>query len=379
MKISIFSHAYVSVENRKNIRELAKLAGVHVVLPHAVSDQLGRGKPDLDPGEAAQYSVFRRVGLFGAQYLLASTDLGLSSFAPDIVHVEYDPWAVLFWQVCAYRQLYAPTAKLVCTIKKNTYREYPGPLGRAKDRLARTGIRRVDHFLATSRMVADLYADKFGVCGRDVSVTTHLGVDTDLFSPAAERENQQDSGNLRIGYSGSLEPHKGVLDLLEAVKRCRARTGRELELMYLGRGSLSEHFRAEAKCHPWFSVAGPVPHRDVAGFLRRLDIFVLATRVLPDHQEHDAHALLEALAAGLPCIGTRSGIIPEIIGDASGLLVQPESVDGLAEALLSLSANEARRRELGRRGREAALRSFSLPVLALRRADIYRRVLRSHA
>jgi len=43
MKISIFSHAYVSVENRKNIRELAKLAGVHVVLPHAVSDQLGRG------------------------------------------------------------------------------------------------------------------------------------------------------------------------------------------------------------------------------------------------------------------------------------------------------------------------------------------------
>ena len=52
---------------------------------------------------------------------------------------------------------------MICTVKNNTYRRYPGLLGTLKHKMATAGIARVDHFIAASRMVADLYADRFGV------------------------------------------------------------------------------------------------------------------------------------------------------------------------------------------------------------------------
>jgi glycosyltransferase involved in cell wall biosynthesis len=180
---------------------------------------------------------------------------------------------------------------------------------------------------------------------------------------------------VRVGFCGRLEPYKGVLEILEAAKRCRESTGAKLQLEFLGAGSLSSLLEEEARNHDWIRVRCPVPHADVAAFLRALDIFVLPSLVLADHQEHDAHALLEALAVGLPVIGSRSGIIPEIVEQASGLLVDPGCVDALADAIGRLVANPELRQAHGARGREAALRSFSLPFLASLRASVYDKVL----
>ncbi|MCH9050398.1 MAG: glycosyltransferase, partial [Proteobacteria bacterium] len=93
--------------------------------------------------------------------------------------------------------------------------------------------------------------------------------------------------------------------------------------------------------------------------------------VLPDHEEHDAHALLEALATGVASIGARSGIIPEILGDGSGLLVEPGSPDSLAAALSTLAGDEILRDSLGRRGRKKAIESFSLEAIARRKIQVY--------
>src|ERR1700733_298311 len=106
MKVLIVSHSYVAAENQKNIAALQRHAEVRVVVPHAFTDPiLGRSAPGKSAGNANL--VYRRLSLPRNQYWLASSDFGMRAFKPDIVHIEYDPWASIFWQTLLARARYA--------------------------------------------------------------------------------------------------------------------------------------------------------------------------------------------------------------------------------------------------------------------------------
>ncbi len=385
MRISIVSHAYLAEENRKNIAALSRRAELCVVVPDRAEDRIF-DRVDADPSaeQDGGYRIDRRIDLFGHQYLLASTDLGFRGFRPDLVNIEYDPWSAIFWQALACRNVFAPGARIVCTVKNNTYRRYPGLVGTIKSDLARSGIRRVDAFIAASRMVANLYRDQFGVDESRLRVITHLAVDTERFAPGEASPGGlgpsatagAGSGPV-IGYCGRLDPDKGVRELIEAVVEVRSRVSAPPNLELLGNGTLREELLRRAAAEPWLTIREPVPHAEVPAFLRGLDLFVLPALVSDDHEEHDAHALMEALAVGLPCIGTRSGIIPEMLDDGSGLLIEANSTPALASAIETLALDPALRRELASRARSRALRSFSLEAVAAARAELYQEVLRN--
>jgi glycosyltransferase involved in cell wall biosynthesis len=375
MRIAIVSAAYLAAENRKNIAALARHAEVRVISPNrplygvftaAIS------APAPSEGGAA-YALYPLQRLAGPLLRLDSPGLGLAGFAPDIVQVEHDPWTALFRQAARARRRHAPKARLLVLAKKNTYRRYPGIAGHMKDRLARRGIAGLDHVLAASRMTAALYREVFGLPEERVSVVHHMGVDTDLFAPAESGAGRTGSAAFTIGYCGRLEPHKGIQDLLAAVARLRET--RPIRLRLLGEGSLAAPLAARARAEDWIEVSPTVPHAEVAPFLRGLDLFCLPARVLPDHQEHDAHALMEAMACGIPCIGARSGIIPELLGGETGLLVPPADPAALAEAIAALAGDAPHRAGLGEAARRAAVAEFSLDAVARRRMEIYRHVL----
>lgn len=82
--------------------------------------------------------------------------------------------------------------------------------------------------------------------------------------------------------------------------------------------------------------------------------------VLPSLQEGMPNAVLEAMAAGLPVVGTAVGGVPELVVDGeTGVLVPPGDATALADALLALLAAPARAAEMGRRGRQRAAQAFS--------------------
>ena len=88
-------------------------------------------------------------------------------------------------------------------------------------------------------------------------------------------------------------------------------------------------------------------------FWQKADLFVLPTR-----DEAFGLVFQEAAAAGLPSVGTRINAIPELIEDGrSGLLVPPDNVEALRDALQGLLASAERRRDFGRRAREHAART----------------------
>ena len=280
----------------------------------------------------------------------------------------------MFLQVLIIRTLFFRNAKLICALKKNTYRKYNGYVGRLKDWWSHFSVRRLDHILAGSTMAAKLYREKFSVPENQITVVHHLGVDTSLFIPGPV---QDDDGTrpIIIGYCGRFDRDKGVFDLVDAVQLMKKQAARSVVLRLLGSGTLSHELEQKARVTHWLEVLQPVVHHKVVGFLQGLDIFVLPSCIGEDHQEHDAHALLEALAVGVATIGTRCGIIPEILGDGTGRLVNPEAPKELAAALLELVNNPDVRTTLSNFGRQRAEREFALEVIARRKVEIFQELL----
>lgn len=380
MRVAIYSHSYLEPENQKNIFALAKISNVRVVLPRSgpilifQDYEFKTYRPDV-----GIFFPYRPLHLSESQYFLTTFTMGFLRFRPDIINVEYNPWSAMFLQAILTRLLFCRYAKLVCTIKKNTFPSKEGFWWRLKYLVARFSLRWTDHIIAGSEMVANLLREKFSVPSKKISVCHHLGVDIDLFKPNFETAGVCDGKSIVVGYCGRLDAAKGIEDLIGAMRIVRQHSLLPFTLKLMGCGAYSEsldtQLARESQNIDWLELLPPVPNADVALFLQGIDIFVLPSRVLADHEEHDAHALLEALAAGVACIGTKSGIIPEILGDGTGYLVNPEAPDELASALLKLISNEEERRILSSRGRKKAEREFSVSENAGMKVRIFKEVL----
>ena len=94
-------------------------------------------------------------------------------------------------------------------------------------------------------------------------------------------------------------------------------------------------------------------------------------RSLANWREQFGRILVEAMACGIPVIGSTCGEIPRVIGDA-GLVFQEGNVAQLAERLGELNGDPQLRVALGRLGRERVLRNFTHDRIAERTLQVYR-------
>jgi glycosyltransferase involved in cell wall biosynthesis len=180
-------------------------------------------------------------------------------------------------------------------------------------------------------------------------------------SPWAERIERapHDGGPLRILTVGRLEAIKGMDVIVEAVARLGA-TPFVWEIV--GPGPDEEALRARAAAlgiADRLRFLGRVP--DLAPIVARAGLFVLASRV-----EGLSIAMLEAMAAGIPVIATRSGHgVEDALQGGAGVIVPVADPVALADAVAGLIADPERRRALSARGRERA-RQFSASTIAAR-------------
>jgi glycosyltransferase involved in cell wall biosynthesis len=116
------------------------------------------------------------------------------------------------------------------------------------------------------------------------------------------------------------------------------------------------------------------PSSGIGELLRRAAVLVHLSMV----PETFGLVCVEAMASGCPVVGFRRGATPEVLGDA-GVLVAPDDLPGAARACVALLADEQRRVELLRRGRERALTNFSAETSGVLGARAIRAALRSAA
>jgi glycosyltransferase involved in cell wall biosynthesis len=108
---------------------------------------------------------------------------------------------------------------------------------------------------------------------------------------------------------------------------------------------------AELKLMQRIEVLGAVPSERLAGLYAAADLFVLASRY-----EGYGMAFADAIAHGLPVIGTTAGAVPDTVPQGTGVLVAPDDVVALADALRRLIGNRDERRRFAAAARAAAAR-----------------------
>lgn len=130
------------------------------------------------------------------------------------------------------------------------------------------------------------------------------------------------------GIVGTLRWEKGHQFLLEAWQQLHLqnRLSTKHHLLIIGDGPLRSELEAQATELPNVHFLGSVS--DTRSILRCLDLFVL-----PSVNEGFGIAIIEAMAAGVPVISTRSGGIPEVVAEGTGVLVPPENSAELATAI----------------------------------------------
>ena len=111
--------------------------------------------------------------------------------------------------------------------------------------------------------------------------------------------------------------------------------------------------------------------KDTPEIMAAIDMLVVATEAEPF-----GRAILEALAAGKPVIGTRSGGTPEVVVDGeNGYLVPPKDETAMAEAILKLLRSPSEAKRMGEKGREKVVSDFSFESHVRRIEALYESIL----
>jgi glycosyltransferase involved in cell wall biosynthesis len=210
------------------------------------------------------------------------------------------------------------------------------------------------------------------------------GVEAERFHPRVSGASVRAELGLAECYPvlvtvGSLEARKGHLDLVNAAAFVR-RTYPHVRLLIAGeelepgtfRRVLSEHI-AGLGMDGHVEILGR--RDDVPELLAATDLFLLGSLKDPY-----PNVVLEAMAAGLPVVATRSGGSTEIVVEGqTGLLVDPGDPEGLAEAIRSVVADPNTLQAMGSAGRARIEREGSWKAFARSMEGVYRLVSESRA
>jgi glycosyltransferase involved in cell wall biosynthesis len=270
-----------------------------------------------------------------------------------------------------------PRPKVVVQVWDNIPFNWPEdrPLARHYEEV----LEQADHFLA----LTDDADRALRLQGVETSRRSrvNIGIDLEEFRPPSVEEARRARQDLGVGpeevvfaFLGRVEFWKGIFTLLEALGLIQV----PLRLLVVGGGAglsrarwLSRKLRLESRVF----FRGPVPHAELQPrVLWGIDGVVIPSIPTPQWREQFGQAFLEAMAVGLPVIGSRTGAVPELVQDGvTGLLVPPDSPEDLRRALEELGSDGDLRRRYGQAGRRWAESRYNVGGQAATLAAILKR------
>lgn len=196
-------------------------------------------------------------------------------------------------------------------------------------------------------------------------------VELSVFTPPRQRDHD---GPVRLLFVGRFNAFKNVESLLEAASRLKSMDVTNFELHLIGDGERRaslERLVIERELARHVRFKGWVDRRAIVERYRQADLFVTSTT-----WEGMPNTVLEAMACGLPIVGTRASGLDELVRDGvNGYLVDTKDVAGMAERLAELIDNPYERRRMGKESRKIAEQEFAWEHITEQYVDIYRRIL----
>lgn len=365
MRVLMISKACVVGAYQRKLEELAHLPGIELIVLVPPSWRDSRGEQPLERAFTRGYELRTTPVAFNGRFHLHFYPRLAAEFAalrPDLVHMDEEPYNLATRQVIGLAQRQRIPA---CFFSwQNLYRRYPPPFGLWE----RYVLSRAAYAIAGNHAAAQVLRAK-GYKG-PLAIIPQFGIDPDLFTPPSARPADRP---FTIGYAGGLVPEKGVDTLLHACGRLRG----DWRLLVAGEGAQRpalETLAGRLGIADRIVWRGRLGSLQMPGFYHALDVLVLPSRTRRNWKEQFGRVLIEAMACGVPVIGSDSGEIPHVIGDA-GLIV-PEGDDAaLADRLERLRRDPDLRADLGHRGRARALARFTQAQIAGATYTVYRQML----
>jgi N-acetyl-alpha-D-glucosaminyl L-malate synthase BshA len=237
--------------------------------------------------------------------------------------------------------------------------------------ITRFGIDRSDGVTAVSEFLRKMTIEEFGVT-REIEVITNF-VDLGRHCagrPAPDRRAFAAPHEKILLHMSNFRPVKRVSDIVRVLER----VNREVPAVLLMVGDGPERAAAQA-------LARRLGVAERVRFLGRQDQIeeITATAdlyLLPSELESFGLSALEAMACGVPVIGSDAGGLPEVVKHGeTGFLLPVGDVDGMAASAIAILRDDERRREMGRAGRRRAAALFDAEQVVSQYERFYERVL----
>ncbi len=301
----------------------------------------------------------------------------VAEFRPDVLNVEEEHYSAVTYQ--AFRLAKRHGAAPLFYTWQNIAKKYPPPFSwieRSVFAAAKAGV-------CGNHEAAEILRAK-GFTGETPEIP-QMGVNLALFAPkdpapAARAALRQELGlpdaALTVGYVGRLVEEKGVpllldaLSMIQGVARLPAVHG-----VILGAGPEEAKLRTQVArlgLEGRVTFVGTVPSESVAGYLKAIDVLCLPSLTRRNWKEQFGRVLIEAMAAEAIIVGSSSGEIPEVIGDA-GLVFKEGHSTSLMDCLAQLAVHTELATELRAKGRARVRRLYTNDVVAGRWAELFAR------
>ncbi len=372
MRILTIGHSYCVALNRGIVREVARNSDFEVTVA-APNYFYGDLRPILLEPEPAGSplrlvplgtALSRFVHVFRYDAGALRTLLRQEKF--DVVHAWEEPYIFAGYQIA--RALKNSSARFCFRTAQSYVKSYPPPFGYFE----RTVLARAQGWIAGAGLVFDAMARKG--FPRETGRILNLAVDLGEFRPVTPevRESVLQELGLEppvIGFVGRFTKAKGLDVLMQAMEQIGG--SRPWSLLLLGSGEYQDKIQAWAEKHGW---SGRVKmklakHAEVPRYLGSMDVMVAPSQTMKNWREQFGRMLIEAFACGVPVIGSDSGEIPFVIGNA-GRVVPEADAAAWAQAISRLLDNPEERDALRTCGLARAAQ-FSTATIANQYREYY--------
>ena len=376
----MLSKAVIVGAYQRKLEELARLPGVELVAIAPPAWRDSRGETRLERIYTTGYELMETPivlnGHFHAHFYPRLSQ-ALAEARPDLVHVDEEPYNLATWQALRWTaQQHRPALFFTW---QNLQRRYPPPF----QWIEGYSYHHSAHAIAGNQEARQVLLAKG--YRRPVTVIPQFGIDPQLFDRAAQAPLTPPSAlhGFTIGFAGGLVPEKGIDTLLHALAAGRQSAsegaGLPWRLLLAGAGpqqAALEQLAAQLNLARDVVFLGPVGSTSMPSFFASIDALVLPSRTTRNWKEQFGRVLVEAMACQTPVIGSDSGEIPHVIGDA-GLIFPEGDVQALAADLRRLAGDPDLRADLGRRGRARVLAQFTHQQIAAATYRVYQQMLES--
>ena len=367
MRIALISKTFVADAAQRQLEWIAQQPGVELTLitPRAWRMDDGRTwtfSPTYTRGYQTRELELRFNGHYH-HYAYLGLERVIDELRPDLLHIDEEPYNYAGFQ--AQRIATARRIPTIFVALQSIYRRYPPPYSLFEQ----YNYRRTAHIISVNSDV-EMVIRRKGYAGRS-SVFYVYGVDPEIVYPHPRESRMGDQ--FVVGYVGRLLFDKGLGVLIEAI----ARLPPSYQLRLVGggpdRGALGQLATSKGVAQR-VEFAGAVSSQEIPQAFAAMDALALPSLTRRNWKEQFGRVLIEAMACETPVIGSDSGEIPNVIGDA-GLVTPEGDVQALAAALAHLGSDPALRADLARRGRQRVLDRFTQEQVARRTVTLYNEVL----